>query len=118
MVGEERVEFEPPTDVRRPGRARQIGVRVHCSGAARLREDPAGLGLALLVAAEIVGEAPQLVAVATRLDDGDEPDVTEATLVAGLGGVGDGEAFDRKSRAADHVLNWVVVALMESPLQE
>ncbi|WP_216377643.1 hypothetical protein [Streptomyces sp. NL15-2K] len=87
VIGEERVEDDASADMCRPLRIRQVCVRLDHPGAARLSQDPSGLVTTMGTAAEVPCQAPQLFAVALFVYDGDEADVSQAALVAGLGGV-------------------------------
>lgn len=76
-----------------------------------------GLVTTARTATEVARQPPQRVTVVLFICDGGQTDVSKSTLVAGLSGIGDGEVFERKLRAADHELNLVMAALIESPLR-
>ncbi|GAA2623306.1 hypothetical protein [Streptomyces vastus] len=73
MIREERVEFEASANVRRPPGNPQVLVRIDHSGAACLGEDPSGQVSVVGAATDVSRQAPQLVTVASLVDDGDEP---------------------------------------------
>ncbi|WP_329250556.1 hypothetical protein OG223_20600 [Streptomyces sp. NBC_01478] len=117
VIREERIEVEAPINVCGPLCERQVRVRLTYAGADRLGENPTRLVTTARTATEVARQPPQRVTVVLFIYDGDQTDVSKSTLVAGLRGVGDGEVFERKLRADDHVLNLVVAALIESPLR-
>lgn len=98
MICKERIEYETSMNVSCPRHARQFLVRRHDPRAVRLRENPTGLISGAVTSAKVASEMPQLIAVAAVFDDSDERDIPQASAVAGLCGVGDGEAFEGKDR--------------------